>query len=501
MLAGLSIPSSTGEALRRFLLGMLMPSKQMLIAGEWCDAEDGSFSDVLNPATGEVIANVPKATVSDVERCVKASKAAFKSKEWSGIDPAQRGRVLQKMAAATYANAKSLAVIESNNNGKTFREALSEIRYGAWTFEYYSGFCDKIEGSTIPVPGNRLNYTLKQPLGVTAHIIPWNFPLQLALRSIAPALAAGCTVIAKPASWTPLSLIEWAKVMIEADVGLPDAVLQVITGSGGLIGDALAGHADVDGITLTGGVPTGHAVMAKASENLTPVTLELGGKGANIVFPDANLRYCAKAICFGIFMNAGQMCWAGSRLIVHEDVHDELVAAVIEEIGKWPVGPGMEEGVRMGSMVHESHRDDVLKMLAEGLKQGGKVACGGNAIDRDGAFMEATVVTDVSSDNLLFQEELFGPVLSVTKFSEESEAITLANDTPFGLLNGVWTTDLSRAHRFARDLECGMVSINEYPVTFPQTPFTGWKHSGIGIEQSKDALNFYTKVKNVNVKL
>ena len=501
MLAGLSIPSSTGEALRRFLLGMLMPSKQMLIAGEWCDAEDGSFSDVLNPATGEVIANVPKATVSDVERCVKASKAAFKSKEWSGIDPAQRGRVLQKMAAATYANAKSLAVIESNNNGKTFREALSEIRYGAWTFEYYSGFCDKIEGSTIPVPGNRLNYTLKQPLGVTAHIIPWNFPLQLALRSIAPALAAGCTVIAKPASWTPLSLIEWAKVMIEADVGLPDAVLQVITGSGGLIGDALAGHADVDGITLTGGVPTGHAVMAKASENLTPVTLELGGKGANIVFPDANLRYCAKAICFGIFMNAGQMCWAGSRLIVHEDVHDELVAAVIEEIGKWPVGPGMEEGVRMGSMVHESHRDDVLKMLAEGLKQGGKVACGGNAIDRDGAFMEATVVTDVSSDNLIFQEELFGPVLSVTKFSEESEAITLANDTPFGLLNGVWTTDLSRAHRFARDLECGMVSINEYPVTFPQTPFTGWKHSGIGIEQSKDALNFYTKVKNVNVKL
>lgn len=487
--------------MRLFLFAPLMPSEQMLIAGVWCDSEDGSVSEILNPATGEIIANIPRATVNDVNRCVEASKAALKSKDWSGMDPAQRGRILQKMAAATYANAKSLAVVESTNNGKTFREALSEIRYGAWTFEYYSGLCDKIEGSTIPVPGNRLNYTLKQPLGVTAHIIPWNFPLQLALRSIAPALAAGCTVIAKPASWTPLSLIEWAKAMMEADVGLPAGVLQVITGSGGLIGDALAGHADVDGITLTGGVPTGHAVMAKASENLTPVTLELGGKGANIVFPDANLRYCAKAICFGIFMNAGQMCWAGSRLIVHEDVHDELVDSVIAEIGKWPVGPGMEDGVRMGSMVHESHRDDVLNMLAEGLKQGGKVACGGNAIDRDGAFMEATVVTDVSSENLLFQEELFGPVLSVTKFSEESEALALANDTPFGLLNGVWTTDLSRAHRFARDLECGMVSINEYPITFPQTPFTGWKHSGIGIEQSKDALNFYTKVKNVNVKL
>jgi len=289
--------------------------------------------------------------------------------------------------------------------------------------------------------------------------------------------------------------------MEDAEVGLPTGVLQVITGSGGLIGDALAGHSGVDGVVLTGGVPTGQAVMAKASENLTPVTLELGGKGANIVFSDANLRHCAKAICFGIFMNAGQMCWAGSRLIVHEDVHDELVDAVVAEISKWPVGPGMEEGVRMGSMVHTTHRDDVLNMLAKGLEQGGEVVCGGNALDREGAFMEATVVTGVSADNLLFQEELFGPVLAVTKFSEDSEALALANNTPFGLLNGIWTNDLSRAHRFARDVESGMVSINEYPITFPQTAFTGWKKSGIGIEQSKDALNFYTKVKNVNVKL
>lgn len=487
--------------MRRFLLALIMTSEQMWIGGEWCDAEDGATADIINPATTEVMATTPMATLSDVERCVAASKQALHSKEWGAMDPAQRGRVLQKMAAATYANAKSLAAIESNNNGKTFREALSEIRYGAWTLEYFAGLSDKIEGSTIPVPGNRLNYTLRQPLGVTAHIVPWNFPLQLAIRSIAPALAAGCTVIAKPASWTPLSLIAWAKAIEEAETGLPNSVLQVITGSGGLIGDALAGHSDVDGIVLTGGVPTGKAVMAKASENLTPVTLELGGKGANVVFSDANIKYCAKAVCFGIFMNAGQMCWAGSRLIVHEDVHDELVEAIVAEISKWPVGPGMEEGVRMGSMVHQTHRDDVLDMLNKGLAQGGKVVCGGNAIDREGAFMEATVVTDVSSDNLLFQEELFGPVLSVTKFSEDSEALKLANDTPFGLLNGIWTNNLSRAHKFARDLQSGMVSINEYPITFPQTAFTGWKQSGIGIEQSKDALNFYTKVKNVNVKL
>ena len=478
-----------------------MTEQQMYIAGEWVNSSDNNFSDAINPATGEVIAKIPKATTQDVERCLAASKSAFNDSAWKNIDPAQRGRILNKMAAATYQAAKDLAKIESENNGKTFREALSEIRYGAWTLEYFAGLADKIEGSTIPVPGNRLNYTLRQPLGVTAHIIPWNFPLQLALRSIAPALASGCTVIAKPASWTPLSLLAWMKVIDEAEVGLPTGVLQVITGSGGLIGDALAGHADVDGIVLTGGVPTGKTVMSKASENLTPVTLELGGKGANIVFPDANLKYAAKAICFGIFMNAGQMCWAGSRLLVHEEVHDQLVEAVVAEVAKWKVGPGLEEGVRIGSLVHETHRQEVLEKLSNGLAQGGNVVCGGKAVEGTGAFMEATVVTDVSKDNLLFHDELFGPVLSVTKFTTQEEALSLANDSQFGLLNGIWTNDLSRAHNIARDLQSGMVSINEYPITFPQTAFTGWKQSGIGIEQSKDALRFYTKVKNVNIKL
>ena len=478
-----------------------MTEQQMYIAGEWVNSSDNNFSDAINPATGEVIAKIPKATTQDVERCLAASKSAFNDSAWKNIDPAQRGRILNKMAAATYQAAKDLAKIESENNGKTFREALSEIRYGAWTLEYFAGLADKIEGSTIPVPGTRLNYTLRQPLGVTAHIIPWNFPLQLALRSIAPALASGCTVIAKPASWTPLSLLAWMKVIDEAEVGLPTGVLQVITGSGGLIGDALAGHADVDGIVLTGGVPTGKTVMSKASENLTPVTLELGGKGANIVFPDANLKYAAKAICFGIFMNAGQMCWAGSRLLVHEEVHDQLVEAVVAEVAKWKVGPGLEEGVRIGSLVHETHRQEVLEKLSNGLAQGGNVVCGGKAVEGTGAFMEATVVTDVSKDNLLFHDELFGPVLSVTKFTTQEEALSLANDSQFGLLNGIWTNDLSRAHNIARDLQSGMVSINEYPITFPQTAFTGWKQSGIGIEQSKDALRFYTKVKNVNIKL
>ena len=473
----------------------------MFTSGSWKKSSSGEKSDVINPATGEVIASVPKANLDDVNACIQSSREAFQSKEWASMDPAQRGRILQKMANATYANAKMLAEIESTNNGKTFREALSEIRYGAWTLEYFAGLSDKIEGKTIPVPGNRLNYTLRQPLGVTAHIIPWNFPLQLALRSIAPALAAGCTVIAKPASWTPLSLLAWLESIQDAETGLPENVIQVITGSGSMIGDAIAGSPMVDGIVITGGVDTGKSVMAKASENLTPVTLELGGKGANVVFSDANIKYCAKAVCFGIFMNAGQMCWAGSRLIVHEDIHDVLVEAIVAEVAKWPIGPGMSDGVRIGSLVHTTHREDVLKLLKAGLEHGGKVVTGGNKIEGEGAFMEPTVVIDVDVNNPLFQEELFGPVLSVTKFNTDEQALEMANDSKFGLLNGVWTNDLSRAHRFARDLHSGMISINEYPITFPQTAFTGWKQSGIGIEQSQEALNFYTKVKNVNVKL
>ena len=473
----------------------------MFTSGSWKKSSSGEGSDVINPATGEVIATVPKANLDDVNACIQSSREAFQSKEWASIDPAQRGRILQKMATSTYANAKMLAEIESTNNGKTFREALSEIRYGAWTLEYFAGLSDKIEGKTIPVPGNRLNYTLRQPLGVTAHIIPWNFPLQLALRSIAPALAAGCTVIAKPASWTPLSLLAWLECIQDAETGLPENVVQVITGSGSMIGDAIAGSPMVDGIVITGGVDTGKSVMAKASENLTPVTLELGGKGANVVFSDANIKYCAKAVCFGIFMNAGQMCWAGSRLIVHEDIHDALVEAIIAEVAKWPIGPGMSEGVRIGSLVHTTHREDVLNLLKTGLEHGGKVVTGGHKIDGEGAFMQPTVVIDVDVNNPLFQEELFGPVLSVTKFSTDEQALEMVNHSKFGLLNGVWTNDLSRAHRLARDIHSGMISINEYPITFPQTAFTGWKQSGIGIEQSQEALNFYTKVKNVNVKL
>jgi aldehyde dehydrogenase (NAD+) len=477
------------------------PVQPMLVAGEW--RTSATTDAVRDPATGQVIAHVPRGTRDDVDAAVAASRAAFEAKEWRAMDPAQRARILQKLAALTNAHAKELAATESRNNGKTVREATGDVRFAAWTLEYFSGWCDKVEGRTIPVPGDRLDYTLQQPLGVTAHIVPWNFPLQLAVRSIAPALAAGCTVIAKPASLTPLSLLRWAQLAEEA--GLPKGVLQVVTGPGGEVGGRLAAHPDVDGVSLTGSVATGVEVMKAAADNVTPVTLELGGKGAHVVMPDADLKKAAKGICFGIFMNAGQMCWAGSRLLAHESIHDELVEAVRAEAAAWRLGPGTEEGVRIGSMVSEGQRKAVLGLVQKGTDQGAQVVMGGRAPADErlaaGAFVEPTILTGVEPGNVVWREEIFGPVLSVMPFSSADEAVRLANGSDYGLLNGVWTRDLATAHRMARDLECGMVSVNEYPVTFPQTPFTGWKRSGIGAEQGRDAMAFYTRTKNVNVNL
>lgn len=473
----------------------------MLLAGAWVN--DRPLAPVHDPATGAVLAQVPQGNRDDVDAAVVASRAAFESKEWRTMDPAARARILQKLAALTNAKAAELANLESRNNGKTLKEAMGDVRFAAWTLEYFAGWCDKVEGRTIPVPGDRLDYTLQQPIGVTAHIVPWNFPLQLAVRSIAPALAAGCTVIAKPATLTPLSLLAWAKLAEEA--GLPKGVLQVLTGPGGEVGNRLAGHRGVDGVSLTGSVATGIEVMRSAAANVTPVTLELGGKGAHIVCSDADVKKAAKGICFGIFMNAGQMCWAGSRVVVHESLHNQLVEAVKAEAAGWKIGPGVADGVRIGSMVSQGQRKSVLGLVQKGLDQGATLAMGGKAPADPalaaGAFVEPTILTNLNASNACWTDEIFGPVLSVMPFASLDDAVQLANGSEFGLMNGVWTNQLGSAHKVARDLQCGMVSINEYPVTFPQTPFTGWKKSGIGAEQGRDALSFYTRTKNVNVHL
>ncbi len=494
------LPHALGGGLHR--VGMKTVEMEPMLVGEgWGSGSGSDVQDVLDPATGEVIARVPRANKDDAALAVEASHHALGA--WSRADPAERGRVLGRLAALTREHAKELALLESRNNGKTVREAGGDVGFAAWTLEYFAGWADKVHGDTIPVPGDRLGYTLRQSLGVTAHISPWNYPLQLAVRSIAPALAAGCTVVAKPAEQTPLSLLRWAKLAQEA--GVPPGVLQVLTGDGPVVGDALARHNGVAGISFTGGIDAGQSVMRAAADHVAPLALELGGKGANIVFPDADLKRAAKGVCFGIFMNAGQMCWAGSRLLVHEDIHDQVVDAVAAEAAKWKIGPGQQEGVRVGSLISQEQRARVQGFIDRAVDAGARAVTGGGAPDDPalaaGAFLTPTVLANVEPSHEVARSEVFGPVLAVLPFSDEEEALGIANDVEYGLMNGVWTNHLGRAHRLARDLESGMVSINEFPVTFPQTPFSGWKRSGFGVEQGRHAMEFYTRVKNVNVSL
>ncbi len=481
---------------------MTLPREKMLIDGAWVDGGAG-WRASLDPATNEPIADVASASPEDAARAVAAAKRALADAAWRRMDPSDRGRLVARLAALLRRDLDDVARTESLDNGKTLREAKGDASFAAWTLEYFAGLADKVEGAVIPVPGNRLNYTRREPLGVTVHIVPWNYPLQLGVRSIAPALAAGNTVIVKPASETPLSMLRFAKLVEEA--GFPKGVFNVVTGSGAVVGPALAGHPDVDGVVLTGSVPTGQEVLKAAARNVTPVTLELGGKSPNVVFADADIEKAAKGAAFGIFMNAGQMCWAGSRLLVHESVHDALVEKLVAFARTWKIGPGLEKDSRLGPLVSKDHLAKVMGYVDVGAREGATLTMGGRRPQAPalahGNFLEPTVFTDVAPKMRIAQEEIFGPVLSVIKFGSDDEALAIANDVEFGLYAGVWTKDLSRAHRFAAELEAGMVSVNEYPVTFPQSPFGGFKASGIGSEQGLTAMHFYTRQKSVILNL
>lgn len=477
--------------------------EKMFVGGQWIASSDGKYRDDVNPFDQAVIAQVPLATEDDARQAIAAAHKAFVDPAWAKMDPAERGRLLRKVAALIYERADEIARTETLDNGKTLREAKGDVLYAAQTFEYYAGLTDKLEGTVIPVPGPRFNYTRKEPLGVTVHIIPWNYPFQLGCRSVAPALAAGNTVVAKPASETPLSFLKLAKVM--EDAGVPKGVFNVVTGSGATLGPVLVGAAETKGVVVTGSVPTGMEVLKTAAEKIVPVTLELGGKSPNIVFPDANLDKAVKGAAFGIFMNAGQMCWAGSRLLVHESIHDRFVADLAKFAGTWKLGNGLDKDARMGPLVSQKHRESVMRYVEAGKHEGATLALGGappsDPALANGSFLAPTIFTDVNPKMRVFREEIFGPVLTVTKFGNDDEALQLANAVDFGLYAGVWTKDLNRAHRFAAELESGQVAINEYPVTFPQTPFGGFKQSGIGHEQGLGAMQFYTRTKSVMVNL
>jgi aldehyde dehydrogenase (NAD+) len=468
----------------------------LYIDGEWVPAADGSELTTYDPATAEPLATVAAATEADVDRAVAAARSAFE--EWRHVDPDERGRIVGRIADLVREHRDELAELESADQGKPVSQARSDYEGAARYFEYYAGAADKLEGTSVPVGADTIDFTMREPYGVSAQITPWNFPGNLFARGVAPALVAGNAVVVKPAEQTPLASLRLAELCEEA--GVPDGVLNVVNGFGDPAGSTLTGHEGVDTITFTGSVPTGQVIMEAAARNVTPVTLELGGKNPAVVFPDADLDEAAEWITTAIFTNAGQICSAADRVVVHEDVHDELVDRIVDVAEDYDVGPGLEDH-DMGPLASAEQLEKVTRYIEVGNDEGATLETGGETLDRPGYFVEPTVFTDVENDMRIAQEEIFGPVLSVIPFTETAEALEIANDVPYGLVGGVFTSDVKRAMRFARDLEAGNVYVNKWFGDTNQTPFGGYKKSGIGREKGFEALDSYLQTKNVAVNL
>jgi aldehyde dehydrogenase (NAD+) len=469
-----------------------LSSYDLFIDGETVPSITDEQFETVNPATGEVFARVARAREEDVDNAISAAKNALP--EWRSMAPEERGRLLSDLAELIRERQESLAQLETKDNGKPISHAQADVETCARYFEYYAGAADKVQGNSIPLTDKYVDYTVKEPLGVTAQIIPWNLPTNIFGRSVAPALATGNVAVVKPAEQTPLTAVEVAKLATE--VGFPDGVLNVVPGYGPEAGAPLSGHEDVDGVSFTGSVPTGIAVAKTAVENVTNVHLELGGKSPNVVYPDADLDSAVDSTMTGIFANAGQVCSAGSRLIIHEDIKDEFLDRLVARTDEMVVDDGKLDP-DMGPLVSKEQYEKVLDYIEIGRTEVGEPLVGGEALTRDGYFIEPTVFDNVDNDNRIAQEEIFGPVLSVIEFSTEEEANRIANDVEYGLVAGIHTKDMGRAHRFARDIQAGQIYINEWFAGGEETPFGGFKGSGFGREKGLAALDAYTQIKNV----
>lgn len=496
--------------LEQRVVGFLAGAKKMLINGRWTESASGKTFPVYNPATGEVITQVAEGDMEDIDRAVKAARAAFDRGPWSKMTASQRGRLIWKLGDMLEEHLEEFAELESLDNGKPVSIArVADVPLAADMFRYMAGWATKIEGNTIPLsvpytPGASYHaYTLREPIGVVAQIIPWNFPLLMAAWKLAPALAAGCTVILKPAEQTPLSALRLGELFVEA--GFPDGVVNIVPGYGNA-GAALAAHPDVDKVAFTGSTEVGKLIVKAAAGNLKKVSLELGGKSPNIVFKDADLDLAIAGAANAIFFNHGQCCAAGSRLYVENSIFDQVLEGMSEAARGIKVGPGLDPSTQMGPLVSDEQFRRVCGYVESGLNEGAKSMAGGRKagdagyFDK-GYFVEPTILANTRQDMKVVQEEIFGPVVVVMPFEDTDELVDKANDTVYGLAAGIWTSDINKAHRFASAIHAGTVWINCYNIFDAALPFGGYKQSGWGREMGREALEIYTEVKAVCTRL
>jgi betaine-aldehyde dehydrogenase len=473
-------------------------SQGLWINGERVPARSGKSAPVLNPATGEVLARVAQGGPEDVGAAVTAAKRSFEQGEWRRATAAERARVLLRLAEGIRANAEELAALESRNVGKPIQEARGEVEMGASCFQYYAGLIPAFGGQTVPVGAPGTGLTFREPVGVCGLIVPWNFPFAITTWKVAPALALGNSVVLKPASATPLTALRLAELAAEA--GVPPGVLNVVPGPGGAAGSALIEHPDVRKIAFTGSTEVGIEVMRRAANDIKRVSLELGGKSANLIFADADLEKAGASIS-GALGNAGQDCCARSRVLVERPVYEEIVERFVERARSIRVGDPLDDATEMGSLISTEHREKVDGWVRRGVEEGARLCTGGRAMQGDpydrGSFYEPAVFRDVRPEMAIAQEEIFGPVVAILPFDTEEEAIRLANGTIYGLSGSLWTRDVGRALRVARAVETGVISVNSSWSVHLEMPFGGVKRSGVGRELGPSALEHYSEWKSV----